>query len=47
MPEVFELTKIFWRQQSAIPLFLLVDTLRGFAQNSLEKQQGAIFRFSK
>jgi hypothetical protein len=34
----FELAILFRREQSAIPLFLLVDTLLGFAQNSFEKQ---------
>ncbi len=47
MPKAFEFTKLFRRQQSAIPLFLFVDKFPGFAQNSFEKSQAAICLFSK
>jgi hypothetical protein len=46
-PKAFEFTKLFWRQESATVLFLLVDTYLGFAHNSFEEWQAATCRFSK
>jgi hypothetical protein len=37
----------FERQQSAVPLFLLVDIFFGFAENSSEKWKAAICCFAK
>ncbi len=40
-------TQIFWRQESAIPLILLVDVFIWFAHNSFVKGKVATCRFSK